>query len=172
MLEYLFNFMKHNIILIFVVVMFLGIASIYSKKMKLLFLSILGMAGLYFALLCLYRLGIGIEGLYVWSCKVVIFVCEQIDYYNILCLNRSLMSSKLFELFMHRSFSDILLYVIHISILISFIILTIDILLPRLKLIYLRKINFNNNNSNKNLYFSNTIIRTQYKYIFYSVLRC
>ena len=172
MLEYLFDFMKQNIFLIFLVVLFLGIASVYSRRIKFLFLSLLGVAALYFALLCLYRLGIGIEGLYEWSCRFVILICEHIDFYNILCLNHSLVFTKVLEILMHRSFSDAMLYMIHISIIIALIVLAIDILLPRLKLINLRKINFNNVKLNKNLYSSNTINRTQDKYIFYSVLRC
>lgn len=172
MLEYLFNFMKQNIFLIFIVVLFLGIASVYSKRIKFLFLSILGLAALYFALLCLYRLGIGIETLYECSCRFVILICEHIDCFNILCLNHSLFLSKVLEILIQRSFSSAFLYMIHISLIIALIVLAIEVLLPRLKTIHLRKINFNNTKLNKNSYSSNTINKSQNKYIFYSVLRC
>ncbi len=78
MLEYLFNFIESNILLIFFGVLFFSISSIYSKKMKMLFITILIFSTLYFAFLCLYRLGIGIDILYYWSSKIIITIVEHI----------------------------------------------------------------------------------------------
>lgn len=78
MLEYLFDFIESNIILIFICVLFFTISSIYSKKMKMFFIAVLMCATLYFALLlCLYRLGIGIDFLYCCSSKIIITVIEH-----------------------------------------------------------------------------------------------
>lgn len=81
MLEFLFDFIERNILLVFLCVLLLGIASAYSKGIKFLFLSILGTIMTYFAFLCFYRLGYGFESLYQWSCEIVIRICYYIDYY-------------------------------------------------------------------------------------------
>lgn len=78
MLEYLFDFIESNILLIIFCVLFLTISSIYSKKMKILFIVISMCATLYFAFLCLYSLGVGIEPLYYLSSKIIIMVLEHI----------------------------------------------------------------------------------------------
>lgn len=170
-LEYLFDFLEKNILLVFLCVLFLGIASIYSKGIKFLFFSILGASAAYFGLLCLYRLGIGIEVLYDWSCQCVIHICNQIDYYNILFANHFVLLSKLIELVVQHSFSGTLLYLIHISAILALITLFIEIVVPRIK-IYIRKIRLYFKNLNKKTYFSYTINRTQSKFILNSVLRC
>ncbi|MDE6407729.1 MAG: hypothetical protein K2K50_03900, partial [Anaeroplasmataceae bacterium] len=140
MLEFLFNFMENNIILIFLCVLILGIASAYSKSTKVLFLSILGVSAAYFALLCLYRLGIGIEFLYDWSCRWVIAICNQIDYYSILCLNNSILLHKLMEFILTRCFSNYALTLLHITVLFTLIFIVIEIVIPRLKLIIVKKL--------------------------------
>lgn len=172
MLEYLFNFIEQNIFLIFLCVLSLGIASVYSKGIKFLFLSIVGIAALYFALLCLYRLGIGIEVLYNWSCKVVIQICNQIDYYNLFCCQHSVIFSKVLEVLTHRSFSNGFICITQIILILLVIIAAKDILLIDLKITGSKKVFFNYNVGNKNEELTNTINRTQSKFIFYSVLRC
>ncbi|MDE5546354.1 MAG: hypothetical protein K2I88_02705, partial [Anaeroplasmataceae bacterium] len=160
MLEFLFNFMENNIILIFLCVLILGIASAYSKSTKFLFLSILGTAAMYFALLCLYRLGIGIEFLYDLSCKYVIAICNQIDYYSIFCLNNSILLHRLMEFVLTHFSYDYLLTFLHITILISLIFIVIEVVIPRLKPIVYKKIYINTNKINNIKVFTYTINST------------
>ncbi|MDE6655928.1 MAG: hypothetical protein K2J85_02940, partial [Anaeroplasmataceae bacterium] len=163
MLEFLFNFIEHNIFLIFLFVLILGIASAYSKSTRFLFLSLLGIAVSYFALLCLYRLGIGIDFLYDWSCKWVVTICNQIDYYSIFCLNHSILFSKLIEFLFAHSYSDLLLALLHITMIFTLIFVIIEVVIPRLKPIAFKKIKNNAKRINKITVFYNTINSTQSK---------
>ncbi|MDE7263645.1 MAG: hypothetical protein K2N64_03170 [Anaeroplasmataceae bacterium] len=172
MLEYLFTFMEKNIVLIFLCVLFLGIASVYSKGIKFLFLSIVGTAALYFALLCLYRLGIGIDVLYNWSSQIVIQICKQIDYYNLFCAHHSVLFSKILEVLSYRSFSNGLIWITQLILVLCILLAAKDILLINFKIAGVKKVFFNYNVGNKNEEITNTINRTQSKFIFYSVLRC
>ena len=172
MLEYLLNFIENNLFLIFLCLIILGIASIYSKGIKFLFLSILGGAALYFALLCLHHWGVGIEFLYKISSKYVIAVCEQIDYYSILFFNHSLLITKFMEIFLPTSMSSLLFYVLHISVFITVILIAAGVILPHLCYINLKKVEIRITKVNKINYFYNTINKTQSKFILNSVFRC
>ncbi len=172
MLEFLFGFIERNIFFIFLCVLALGIASAYSKGIKFLFLSILGISAMYFALLCFYRLGYGIELLYNWSCKYVIRICYFIDYYSFLCLNHSIFLTKIMDYFLIHSNGNLLFYFIHFTVLLGFLILAIEIIIPKIKFIYVQKIKINMKEINKKPYFYNTINRVQSKFILNSVFRC
>lgn len=172
MLEFLFNFIEQNIILVFFCVLFLATASIYSKRIKFLFFFLLGGAATYFALLCLYRLGIGIEALYNWSCDFVISICNQIDYCSLFGYGHSPLLVKVFEVVFQHLFADRMLCLIHLTFFISFALVMILILLPRLKVVAIKKIEIHRHYFNKKIYFSNTINSTQSKFILNSVFRC
>lgn len=172
MLEYLFDFMERNIILIFLCVLILCIASAYSKGIKCLFLSILGCATIYFALLCLYRLGIGIDGLYDWASNFVIRLCNYIDFGGMFLSNHSIISTKLLEILFHNTSSNIFLWCLHTTCGIALIVLAIEIIIPRIKFILLYKIQLNIKQINKKSYFPNTISRVQSRFILNSVFRC
>lgn len=172
MLEFLFDFLERNIVLVFVCVMFLGIASAYSKGMKFLFLSILGIAMTYFALLCFYRLGYGFEGLYQWSCNIVLRICYYIDYYSIFCFSHSFIITKIMEGILHQSPSNMTLYIFHILASITFVIIVIAIIVPKVRILFRNTIQINMKDINKITIKYDTNNRVQAKYILNSVFRC
>lgn len=172
MLEYLFNFITKNIAIIFLCVLSLAIASIYSKRIKYLFYTILGGAALYFVLLCLYRLGIGIDVLYEWSCKYVLMICNQIDCFNFFFFQHTFVLTKIMNLILHDSLSNVLLCLVSISLVVVFVLLTIEIVLPRFSTKNYKKIEINLKELNKSNQFTNTINRIESKYIINSVFRC
>lgn len=172
MLEYLFNFITNNIIIIFLCVLSLAIASIYSKRMKYLFYILLGGAAVYFMLLCLYRLGIGIDVLYEWSCKYVVMFCNQIDYLSFFLFQHTIILTRVFKLIMHNSFYNSILCLVSLSLILAFILLTIEVILPKLTITKSKKVILNLKELNKTIQFYNTINRTESKFILNSVLRC
>lgn len=172
MLEYLFDFIEHNILIVFLCVLFLGIASAYSKKMKTIFLVILGLAAVYFALLCLYRLGIGIDALYEWSSKYVIMICNQIDYISYFIFQHTIITTKILKFILHNSLSNAVLSFINLSLIVCFVLLTIEIIIPQIKHIFQKKFILNLKELNKSIQFNNTINSTVSKTILNSVFRC
>ncbi len=172
MLEYLLTFIQNNIFIIFFAVLFLGIASIYSKKMKIIFLTLLGVAVAYFILLCLHKCGIGIDCLYEWSSKYVIILCNQLDVYTMLFVQHSFILNKVMEALSHHSLTEIILCVTQIALFIAFVLITITIVLPRFLVEKIQKIKINRFHINKYCLFINTINRTQTRFILHSKLRC
>lgn len=172
MLEYLFNFITNNIVIIFLCVLSLAIASIYSKRIKCLFYTILCGAALYFVLLCLYRLGIGIEVLYEWSCKWVVMVCHQIDYISLFFFQQPFILTRVLKLFLHDSLFNVLLCLVGISFVLVFVLITIETVLPKFSLNKHKKVEINLKELNKSNQFTNTINRIESKYILNSVFRC
>lgn len=172
MLEYLLTFIQHNIFIIFFVALFLGIASVFSKKIKIVFFTLLGLGLTYFCLLCLYRWGIGIESLYEWSSKYVILVCHQLDIYTFLFVNHSFILTKVLEALSHHSLTETILCFTQLSIFISLVALTIIVVIPRIADEKITKIDIKRFNINKYPFFINTINRTQTRFILNSKLRC
>lgn len=172
MLEYLFDFIENNILLIFIVVLILGVASVYSKGVKFLFFSLLGLAALYFGLLCLYRLGIGIEKIYVWSSKYVIMLCNQLDYYNFICLSHFDILAKVIEVSVQNTVLDSILYLIYFSAVISCVAVAVFIFIPKIVYTKQKKIKINHDILNKNTEIPNTINKSHPKFILNLVLRC
>ncbi|MDE5714833.1 MAG: hypothetical protein K2I42_01745, partial [Anaeroplasmataceae bacterium] len=118
MLEYLFNILQKNILLVFSCVLGLAIASAFSKKIKILFISIIGLSASYFALLCFYRLGIGIDSLYYESCKIVIAVCEWFEQYHFLFLNSEILF-RILKVSSLSSLNDVLYQIEFLTIVIT-----------------------------------------------------
>lgn len=75
MLAYLIEFVKNNIILILFIMLIFCITSLYSKKIRNLFVICIGLGVFYIALLGLYQFGIGIDFLYNFSCKWITLTC-------------------------------------------------------------------------------------------------
>ncbi len=67
---------------------------------------------------------------------------------------------------------NILFYVIHVVLLISFMILSVEYILPQLKKYKIKKMKLYSEVFNKNQYIYNTINSRQPKFILNSVLRC
>ncbi|MCM1131710.1 MAG: hypothetical protein NC310_07375 [Roseburia sp.] len=172
MLEYLFTFIKNNIFVIFLVLVFLASASAYSKKIKFFFLGTLGLAFVYFVLLCLYRLGIGIDSLYEWSSKYVILLCNQLDLFSMVFVQQSFILTKTLEVLGHHSLTDVILCITQLAFLIALVLLTIIIVIPRFVGEKVNKIKISRFCINKYSLFINTNNRTQTRFIFLSKLRC
>lgn len=172
MLEFLFDFIERNILLVFLCVLLLGIASAYSKGIKFLFLSILGTIMTYFAFLCFYRLGYGFESLYQWSCEIVIRICYYIDYYSFFCYNHSYFITKILEYLMQQTSSGVILCMMHILVSIGFILIACFFFIPKLRLYTPYKLDLNFKDIHNVAWKYNTINRVQSRYILNSVFRC
>lgn len=171
MLEYLFSFIEHNITLIFLIVLAFGIASAYFKSIKILFLSLLGLSTLYFALLCLYRLGFGIAALYEWSCNYVLLICNHIDAYGLIIFHHSFVVSRAINGLLYHPIQGGILCFFQL-VLFMFIILSLYAITPRIKGENFKKVKIRSVIANKNKIIYNTINKTQSKFILNSVFRC
>lgn len=171
-LEYLFNFIEHNIILVFLCVLILSIASAYSKKAKIIFLALLGGAAFYFALLCFYRLGIGIQGLYDWSCRCVVYLCNQIDYCNIISVNHMVFLPKFMEFALHHSISEAFFTFVETIVIFILVLIALEGTVKIFKNVSFKKININTKATNKIYYFSYNNNDVISKINFNLVLRC
>lgn len=172
MLEYLFNFLEENIILVFFCVLILGIASIYSKGIKSLFVFLLCGTAFYFMLLCLYRLGIGVESLYIWSSKWVVMICNQIHYYSFLGTSQLVFLPHVLELLTHQQIPNYIVVLFETIFLLILILFVVEVY--KIKLLWIKPNNasIKINKHNKNFYFTNTINRVSSTFFFNCVLRC
>lgn len=102
MLDYLLDLITKYISIVFICVLILCMASTYSKKIKVLFITILVLFASYFALLCLYKLGVGIQPLYEWSCDIVYFLCSYIERFNIIIFNNEFILSRLIYMILNH----------------------------------------------------------------------
>lgn len=169
-LEYLLNFLGKNILMILFVAFILTFFSVYSKKSKFIFILTLCGASTCFILLYLYRLKIGIESLYDWSLVVCMF--NQMDYYEIFFLNHFFVLTKEPIVFIRQTFSQTILLFVQIYLMFLLITLFIEVLLQKGLILFDRIKLQTKKNNNKKIYLSNTINRTQFKFILNSVLRC
>lgn len=172
MLEFLIDFIVNNLLLVLLCVIALGIASVYSKGVKIFSFYLFAIIVSYYIFSCLYNQGLGIDILYNCSSKCVFVLCNQNDYIQYLCLSNTLTPAKLLDNTISYSVINILFYVIHIVLILSFMILSVEYILPQLKKNKIKKMELYSEEFNKNQYINNTINSIQPKFILNSVLRC
>ncbi len=171
MLEYLFDILQKNIIFIFFCVLGLAIASAFSKKVKIVFVGLIVLSASYFALLCLYRLGIGIDSLYYESCKIVIAVCEGFEQYHFLFFNSEIFF-RLIKITSLTSLNDILYHIEIITIGVICLLFFFDLYFPFIFNFKIRNVEIQYNYVMKQTYYTNNIVEKQPRFILNSILRC
>lgn len=172
MLEFFIDFIGNNLLIVLLCVIALDIASVYFKGVKVFSFYLFSVVVSYYIFSCLYNQGLGIDILYNYSSKCVFVFCNQNDYLQYLCLNNTFNSTKILDNTISYTVMNILFYVIHVVLLISFMILSVEYILPQLKKYKIKKMKLYSEVFNKNQYIYNTINSRQPKFILNSVLRC
>lgn len=130
----MFGFLKQNFLLLLFGLLFITVAFIYIKKIRRCTLFLLGAGFIYIGLVVLYKNGIGIEALYVWSTKYVKMICSVLSKITEVVLTEQFIVSKIILYILRHSMEEILAFMfVSCSILLFFIFL-IGVLVPYLKL--------------------------------------
>ncbi len=172
MLEFLMDFIGNNVLIVLLCATALVIASVYSKGVKIFSFYLFAIGISYYIFSCLYRQGLGIDILYNCSSKCVFVLCNQKDCLQYLCLNNTFISTKLFDNTFSYTIMNLVFYLISIVLVISFMVLAIEYILPQVKKNKFRKTELYSADLNKNQFIYNTINSIQPKFILNSVLRC